>query len=162
MALRSCTNCKAGESSDLQLLYCATCQSALYCSKACQREDWKKQHKQICKSLNVGHGGMQVRDDMHTDRSVYYKERFERERGYFDEGAKRFFKLFQESTFEGSRAAAKEMKKYAKRQIKTNQRIIVSQFELSHSLLRFGEAFVAKQSSSRDAPARGSQCAVLG
>jgi hypothetical protein len=61
------------------------------------------------------------------------------------------------------RPRRKEMKKYAKRQMKTNQRILfASQFNLSHSLLRLGEAFVAKQSTSRDAPARGSQCAVSG
>jgi hypothetical protein len=38
---------------------------------------------------------------------------------------KRFFKIFQESTFEESRAAAKEMKKYAKRQIERKLRIIL-------------------------------------
>jgi hypothetical protein len=42
---------------------------------------------------------------------------------------KRFFELFQESTFEGSRAAALEMKKIAKRQSKNNQK-----FLLFHSL----------------------------
>jgi hypothetical protein len=38
---------------------------------------------------------------------------------------KRFFKILQESTIEGTRAAAKEMKKYAKRQIERNQRILL-------------------------------------
>jgi hypothetical protein len=42
---------------------------------------------------------------------------------------KRFFKLFEESTFEGSRAAARKMKKIAKRQTKHNQK-----FLLLHSL----------------------------
>jgi hypothetical protein len=42
---------------------------------------------------------------------------------------KRFFKLFQESTFEGSRAAALEMKKIAKRQTEVNQKVL-----LFHSL----------------------------
>jgi hypothetical protein len=42
---------------------------------------------------------------------------------------KRFFALFQESTFEGSRAAAQKMKKFAKRQSEGNQN-----FLLFHSL----------------------------
>jgi hypothetical protein len=129
MALRSCTNCNAGASPDLQLLYCAACQSALYCSKACQKENWKKQHKQICKRLNVGRGGMQVRSDYHTRRSTDARERFQRAEGRLDEGDKRFFKLFQESTKDGSRAAAQKMKKYAKRQSKYKQKYL-----LHHSL----------------------------
>jgi hypothetical protein len=59
------------------------------------------------------------------------KEEFERnERGLEeDEDCKQFFKLFEESTFEGRRAAAQKMKKYAKRQTKQNQMDL-----LSHSL----------------------------
>jgi hypothetical protein len=74
---KSCIICSAVASQDVQLHYCAQCQSALYCSKACQREDWKKQHKQICKLLNVGHGGTQVRNDIHTSQSIDWKKQFE-------------------------------------------------------------------------------------
>jgi hypothetical protein len=66
---------------------------------------------------------------MHTSRSVAFKERFEIEERMLDEDDKRFFKLFEESTFEGSRAAAQKMKKIAKRQTKHNQK-----FLLLHSL----------------------------
>jgi hypothetical protein len=52
------------------------------------------------------------------------------ERG-LDEDMKRFFKLFEESTFEGSQAAAQEMRDIAKRKIKHNQ-----EFLLFHSLNR--------------------------
>jgi hypothetical protein len=114
--LRSCVVCKAGASPELQLQYCAACQSAMYCSKACQTEDWKTQHKKICKFLNVGHGDMQVRSDEHTSRDVAMKEVFERDKHNLDKDGKRFFKLFGESTFEGSRAAAQTMKKLAERQ----------------------------------------------
>jgi hypothetical protein len=127
--LRSCINCKAGESPDLQLLYCNVCQSALYCSKTCQSEDWKKQHKQLCKLLNVGHGGLQVRMPLHTSRSIESKGEFENGERNLDEEDKRFFKLFQKSTFERSRAAVREMTKIAKRQTKHNQ-----MFYLFHSL----------------------------
>jgi hypothetical protein len=130
-----CIVCRIGASLDLQLQYCAECQSALYCSKACQREDWKKQHKKICKLLNVGDGDMQVRNDMHIGRSIDLKEKIEIEEQSLGEDAKRFFKLFTESTFEGSRAAAKKMKEFAKRQIKHNQRFLL--FHSLHFLIRF-------------------------
>jgi hypothetical protein len=126
---KSCIICSAVASPELLLQYCAACQFAVYCSRACQRKDLKKQHRQICKLLNVGHGDMQVRTNDHTKRSNALKEVFERGERSLDEGMKRFFKLFQESTLEGSRAAARKMKKFAKRQTKNNQK-----FVLSHSL----------------------------
>jgi hypothetical protein len=65
----------------------------------------------------------------HTDRSIELKELFERGEHVLDEDGnedgKRFFKLFQESTFEGSRAAARKMKKIAKIQNKPNQNFLV-------------------------------------
>jgi hypothetical protein len=72
---------------------------------------------------------MQVRIAVHTDQSNLAKENFEIEERSLDEEGKRFFKLFQESTFEGSQAATQKMKKYAKRQTKHNQN-----FLLFHSL----------------------------
>jgi hypothetical protein len=119
---KSCGNCSVIASPDLKLLCCAGCQTALYCSKACQREDWKKQHKKICKLLNVGDGDMQVRANAHINRG---KERFERGERSLDGDKQLFFKLFTESTFEGSRAAAQKMKKYAKGQIKYNQHFLL-------------------------------------
>jgi hypothetical protein len=114
---KTCIICNAVASPDLQLQYCAACQSALYCSKACQRIDWKQQqHKKICKLLNVGHGDRQVRTAYHTAFSINLKERFEDGKLLLNDGVTRFFKLFQESTFEGSRAAAESMTKFAKRQ----------------------------------------------
>jgi hypothetical protein len=126
----SCINCRAVASLDHCLQYCAGCQSALYCSRAsCQKEDWKKYHKQICKLLNVGHGDMQVRNGTHTKQSLCLKKVIEDGKRSFDEEGKRFFKLFEESTFQGSRAAARKMKKIAKRQTKHIQKYI-----LFHSL----------------------------
>jgi hypothetical protein len=72
---------------------------------------------------------MQVRTDLHTSGSIRLKEVFEEGNNLLDEELERFFKLFQESTFEGSRAAAREMKKIAKRQTKPYK-----QFLLYHSL----------------------------
>ena len=109
----TCINCKAVASPDHRLQYCAGCQSALYCSRACQKEDWKKQHQQICKLLNVGHGDTQVRTGGHKRLSITSKELFELGQRILDEDIR--FKL-EESTFERSQAAARKMKKIAKRQ----------------------------------------------
>jgi hypothetical protein len=137
---RSCVVCKAVASPDLQLqLYCAQCQSALYCFKACQRKDWKQQqHRQICKLLTVGHGDRQMRTDIHMRLSKVTEEQFERKEQKLEESDKRFFKLFQESTFEGRRAAAQKMKKYAKRQTRQNQKFLL-QHSL-HFLVRFSNS----------------------
>jgi hypothetical protein len=77
----------------------------------------------------VGHGDRQVRTDQHTSQFNASQEAFEGNGCSAPEDEKRFFKLFEESTFEGSRAAALEMRKFAKRQSKNNQ-----QFLLFHSL----------------------------
>jgi hypothetical protein len=129
-----CIVCSTVASPDLQLQYCSVCQSALYCSKACQRKDWKNQHKKICKLLNVGHGGMQVRDDELLSKQIQLKEGFERAECLFGYIDKQFFKLFLESTEEGSWAAAQEMKKYAQRQNQT--KLKVHWFHSLHYLTR--------------------------
>jgi hypothetical protein len=135
---KSCIVCSAVASPDVLLQYCATCQSALYCSKACQRKDWKKQHKIICKLLNAGHGDMQVRTGIHISRHIDSKEQFERDERSLYQDLKQFFKLFTESTFEGSLAAARKMRKIAKRYNKHDQK-----FLFFHSL-----DFLARSSSS--------------
>ena len=50
----SCTNCgrTAGESGGVKLFSCTQCRTAVYCSKECQRKDWKAGgHKHVCKDL---------------------------------------------------------------------------------------------------------------
>jgi hypothetical protein len=126
---KSCSVCNAVESQDLKLQYCAVCQSALYCSKECQSKDWKKQHKKICKLLNKGHGDMQIRTDSHTKQAIVNREEFEGRERSFDEDAKRFLKLFTESTFGTSQAAALEMKNIVKRKSEDYQELL-----LFHSL----------------------------
>jgi hypothetical protein len=127
---KTCIVCNAFASQ-----YCDACQSAMYCSKACQRKDWKTQHKQLCKLLNVGHGDRQVRTDFHMRLCIRMSRRFESEERILDEGAKGFFKLFTESTLEGSQAAAQKMKNIAKRQIKNYQNFLFfhSLYYLIHS-----------------------------
>jgi hypothetical protein len=105
------------------------CKSVLYCSKICQKQDWK-QYKQICKFLCVGDGAMQLRSDDHVEGSIANRVLFEEDKHRFDEDGKRFFKLFIESTLEGSQAAAQTMTEIAARQNKYNQ-----DFWLSRSLI---------------------------
>lgn len=46
-ATRSCTKCQKTESEDLKLKVCAKCKKAPYCTKECQKSDWKN-HKKTC------------------------------------------------------------------------------------------------------------------
>ena len=41
----TCVGC---ETESKALKWCAKCQLATYCSKACQRKDWKSSHKEVC------------------------------------------------------------------------------------------------------------------
>jgi hypothetical protein len=132
---KSCIICSAVASPDHQLQWCcAQCQSALYCSRACQRKDWKKQHKKICKLLNVGHGDRQLRTEEHTSRSIEMEEAFEKVERSLGPDDKRFFKLFEESTLEESQATAREMRKIAKSRTKYNQKCVL--FHCLHVLVR--------------------------
>jgi hypothetical protein len=45
-----CANCHALETADHQLKPCNKCQTALYCSRDCQKAGWKH-HKKECPSL---------------------------------------------------------------------------------------------------------------
>jgi hypothetical protein len=53
------------------------------------------------------------------------KDEFELAKLEYDEDIKQFFKLFQESTLEGSQAAARKMKKIAKQQTKPVQKFLL-------------------------------------
>jgi hypothetical protein len=54
---------------------------------------------------------MQVRTEEHTSEHSESEEQFIKGQDWLGESGKKFFKLFQESTFEGSQAAALKMKK---------------------------------------------------
>jgi hypothetical protein len=121
---KSCCLCKTVESKYIPILCCGACQSVLYCSKVCQKEDWKA-HKKICKSLNVGDGAMQVRIPVHMKNAAEAEANFEEIEQTLDEDCKQFFKLFTESTFEGRQAAARKMKKIARRLSKNNRKCLL-------------------------------------
>ncbi|KAH8697267.1 hypothetical protein BGW36DRAFT_378342 [Talaromyces proteolyticus] len=54
---RICTNCKKREppnaDPDQKLKRCARCRNRLYCSRACQRVDWKSGHQRACRPLSI-------------------------------------------------------------------------------------------------------------
>jgi hypothetical protein len=75
-----------------------------------------------------------MRTHNHTHLSNEMQEDFESGERTLDEGDKLFFKLFEESTFEGSQAAARKMNKYAKRKTKIHLRFLL--FHSLHRLLR--------------------------
>jgi hypothetical protein len=76
-----------------------------------------------------------IRSYTHTRRSISLKERFESLEHRLDEDIKRFFKLFEESTFEGSQAVAQNMKKYAKEPTENFQKFLL--IHSLHFLARF-------------------------
>lgn len=47
VALQTCAGCKAKASAIGQFKFCPRCQDTFYCSKACQKKDWKT-HKKLC------------------------------------------------------------------------------------------------------------------
>ena len=48
-SMRACSYC--GEQ-ELDLLRCSECKSEFYCSKICQKQHWKKGHKERCKAMS--------------------------------------------------------------------------------------------------------------
>jgi hypothetical protein len=127
---QSCFACKAVASGGVTFSYCGACQSVQYCSKVCQKKDWKEgEHKKICKSLYAGDGAMQMRRPEYEGLATKREESFKANENRFNDDMKRFLKLFKESTFEGSKAAARKMKKIAARQTKHIQKVL-----LFHSL----------------------------
>jgi len=47
----ACSFCGAPETQTLKHKRCSQCKQVLYCSQDCQRNDWKKGHKHVCKQL---------------------------------------------------------------------------------------------------------------
>lgn len=88
---RTCTYCKKRElpnpRADQKLKRCARCRSALYCSRACQRADWKRGHQRTC-SVGAIMVGNSYLDSLSTENMAMdqlidaYQLRVEDERMY--------------------------------------------------------------------------------
>jgi hypothetical protein len=88
-----CRLCNVVAPEGITFSYCGACQSVMYCSKVCQKKDWKE-HKKICKSLNAGDGAIQVRSDFYEEQAAALEEASEETEGSFNDGIRQFFKLF--------------------------------------------------------------------
>jgi hypothetical protein len=73
METASCQVCKMGKAEGIKLSFCNSCRSVSYCSRTCQKADWKKTHKVICKELNVGDAKQIVHPD-HLSQAEKVKE----------------------------------------------------------------------------------------
>ncbi|EED23715.1 hypothetical protein TSTA_071180 [Talaromyces stipitatus ATCC 10500] len=88
---RTCTHCKKREPlnprAEQKLKRCARCRSALYCSRACQRADWKRGHQRAC-SVGAIMVGNSYLESLPTEEAVMdqlvdaYRLRVEDEKMY--------------------------------------------------------------------------------
>jgi hypothetical protein len=95
METASCQVCEKKKADGVKLSFCSSCRSVSYCSRECQKADWKT-HKNICKKLNVGDAKQIVRSE-HQSNAEKVKELAERDLSDCGPTARRFFALFFES-----------------------------------------------------------------
>jgi hypothetical protein len=95
MKKASCQVCEKGKAEGVKLSFCSSCRSVSYCSRACQKADWKA-HKVICKQLNVG----DAKQIVHADHQSNAETVEALSKGFLSEcgqRVRRFFDLFFES-----------------------------------------------------------------
>jgi hypothetical protein len=73
------------------------------------------------RGCSVGDGAMQVQNPEHEGFATKREESFKTTERSFTDNIRQFFKLFTQSTFEGSKAAARKMKKIINRQTNTTR-----------------------------------------
>jgi hypothetical protein len=91
MVTASCQVCEKGKAEGVKLSFCSACRSVSYCSRVCQKADWKA-HKNICKELNVGDAKQIV-----NSRAETAKEEANLALSVCGPRVRRFFDLFFES-----------------------------------------------------------------
>jgi hypothetical protein len=142
---KSCIICRVGASLELQLQYCDQCQSAMYCSRACQRIDWKKQHKKICQFPNVGDGDRQVRTETHTSQFIAFTGAFERNERSLDGHDKQFFQTLPGINVRSKSGCGEKYEEDCQTTDQAETEVsVLSQFVLACAFFQFGDAFVTE------------------
>jgi hypothetical protein len=95
MKTASCQVCEKGKAEGAKLSFCSSCRSVSYCSRECQKVDWKT-HKVICKELNVG-DAKQIGQPAHLSRAEEAKEQAKLAISGCTPRVRRFFDLFFET-----------------------------------------------------------------
>jgi ankyrin repeat protein len=108
----------------VKLSFCSSCRSVSYCSRACQKADWKT-HKNICKKLNVG-DAKQIALSNHQARTEKNKKLAELALSDCSPRVRRFFDLFFETQGDTDHTATvRNMKKILLKESRSNRRAIL-------------------------------------
>lgn len=124
MVIASCHLCGKEESDELKLLRCGGCRSVCYCSKECQKKDWKTQHKAVCKQLSVGDAKQPMHSD-HLETALDLKNRVQKALQDCPKELRRFFTLFFESNPKASdhSETVSHMKRLMLKQTRCNRQV---------------------------------------
>jgi hypothetical protein len=125
MVTASCQVCEKGEAEGLKLSFCNSCRSVSYCSRVCQKADWKT-HKVICKELNVG-DAKQIVSSSHRSNAKTVEDFAKRALSEkCDPRERRFFDLFFESQVDTDHTeAVRKMKKILRKESRFNRQVIL-------------------------------------
>jgi hypothetical protein len=124
METARCQVCEKGKAEGLTLSFCSSCRSVSYCSRACQKADWKT-HKVICKKLNVG-DAKQIFHSEHQARAEKAKGLLELALSGCDPRARHFFDLFFESQGDSDHTdTVRKMKKFLLKESRFKRQILV-------------------------------------
>jgi hypothetical protein len=124
MDTASCQVCEKGKAEGVKLSFCNSCRSVSYCSRECQKADWKM-HKVICKKLNVGDAKQAGHADHHV-RAETTKEQARLAISGCTPRVRRFFDLFFESKGDTDHTeTVQKMKKILLKESRYNRQVIL-------------------------------------
>jgi hypothetical protein len=127
MVTATCKLCERGEAEGLKLSFCNSCRSVSYCSRACQKADWKA-HKVICKELNLV-DAKQIFQSDHQSLPERAEEMARCALSECDPRARRFFDLFFESQgYTDHTDTVRKMKEILRKESRFNREVILFQF----------------------------------
>lgn len=81
--LGRCDNCRKQETVKARFGICKGCHQAIYCSRECQKEDWKISHKVICNLPKANHAKLSAIFPVETIRNKVKTNKIADEKGRF-------------------------------------------------------------------------------